>query len=442
MKRLFGAYAYGEGPREGCWWDATADIPAYPPCADSARTDVAIIGAGFTGLSAALHLARAGVSVTVFEAERVGWGASGRNGGFCCLGGGMLGDAALDSRFGAGGRIAFRRSELAAIGLVERIIGEAELDVDRHSDGETILAHRPKDCAALMAEAARLAENYGVCHQMHSTADLADHGMAGPFHGALTINAGFALNPRKYLRGLAAAATASGARLHEGSAVTSLEKGKDGWCLQTSGHLVQADQVIVASNGYSSEDLPDWLAARYLPSQSNVIVTRPLMPSELEAAGWTSRQMAYDTRSLLHYFRLMPDNRFLFGMRGGVFTGARAEERARGRIRADFDAMFPAWRGVETTHSWSGMVCLARDRLPFVGAVPAQEGLWVGLCYHGNGVAMGSYGGALLAELVQGRVPDMPYPNALRAPLRRFELGRWRRAVMPFAYGAFMLADR
>lgn len=173
-----------------------------------------------------------------------------------------------------------------------------------------------------------------------------------------------------------------------------------------------------------------------------MIVTRKLTEDEKASAGWTSDQMAYDTRNLLHYFRLMPDGRFLFGMRGGVLTGAAAEARARKLIRSDFDAMFPAWRDVETTHNWSGMVCVSRDMLPFVGPVPSQRGLWAGLCYHGNGVAMGSYSGALLAQLVQGKTPDMLYPAAVQKPLRRFELGRWRRALMPFAYAGLMLADR
>lgn len=442
MNRIFDAYAYGDGPRAGCWWDASHPNVRRSPMAESTRTDVAIIGGGFTGLSAALHLARSGVSVTVLEAERIGWGASGRNGGFCCLGGGMLDDSALDRMFGQAGRVDFRRTELAAIKLVEATVAEHGIAVDRHSDGETSLAHRPKDLAALQAHAACIDENYGVAHQLHSAGDLAALGMAGPFHGGLTIKAGFGLNPRKYLCGLAQAAEAAGARIFEQSEVTQLTRQVDGWALRSNGHKLRADQVIVATNGYSSEDLPTWLSDRYLPSQSNVIVTRPLTDEELQAAGWTSDQMAYDTRNLLHYFRLMPDRRFLFGMRGGVFTGATSEARAAARVRADFDAMFPAWRGVETTHGWSGLVCLARNRLPFVGAVPDQSGLWAGMCYHGNGVAMGSYSGALLARLVQGKQPDMAYPDALRAPLRRFGLGRLRRAIVPLAYARYWLADR
>jgi glycine/D-amino acid oxidase-like deaminating enzyme len=271
---------------------------------------------------------------------------------------------------------------------------------------------------------------------------LSGLGLSGPFHGALTIEAGFALNPRKYVDGLAEAAESAGALIYEQSAVTDMVRQSGSWELIVKGLTLRADQVIIATNGYSSEDMPKWLAGRYLPSQSNVIVTRPLTDEELSAAGWTSDQMAYDTKNLLHYFRLMPDRRFLFGMRGGLLTGAKAEARASAKIREDFDAMFPAWRSVEADYGWSGMVCVARDMLPFVGQVPDHQGLWAGLCYHGNGVAMGSYSGAMLAELVLGRRPKMRYPAAMKVPLRRFELGRWRRAAMPFVYGALMLADR
>ncbi|WP_299026852.1 FAD-dependent oxidoreductase [uncultured Sulfitobacter sp.] len=442
MKRIFGAYAYGDGPRADCWWDETSDSSQYAPFAETGRTDVAIIGAGFTGISAALHLAQAGVSVTVLDARHVGWGASGRNGGFCCLGGGMASDAALDHRFGKAGRIAYHRTELAAVEMVAHLIETYGINADRHSRGETVLAHRAKDIAALRAHAVTVEENYGVPHYLHGADDLDALGMGGPFHGGLTVEAGFGLNPRKYIDGLARAAVLAGARIYEKSSVSSLARQQGGTVLAVNGHSLTADHVIIATNGYSSDDLPDWLAARYLPSQSNVIVTRPLTDDELAAAGWTTDQMVYDTRNLLHYFRLMPDRRFLFGMRGGLLTGAQAEMRAAAKIRQDFEAMFPAWRGVETAHGWSGMVCLARDMLPFVGQVPDHSGLWAALCYHGNGVAMGTYSGALLAQLVQGRTPDMPYPAAMQTPLRRFELGRFRRAVMPLAYAGLMLADR
>jgi glycine/D-amino acid oxidase-like deaminating enzyme len=162
----------------------------------------------------------------------------------------------------------------------------------------------------------------------------------------------------------------------------------------------------------------------------------------LGAQGWTSGQACYDTRRLLHYFRLMPDNRMLFGVRGGLASSPGSEARAMRRARKDFEHMFPAWRAVETAHGWSGMVCIARNRMPFVGAVPQHPGMFASLCYHGNGVAMGSYSGALIADVVQDKVPQQIYPQVIQRPLAKFELGRFRRAVMPFAYAKFAMSDR
>lgn len=443
MKRIFGAFAYGDGPRHGCWWDETCTILPRGPLSTDTQTDVAIVGAGVTGLSAALHLARAGVGATVVDANDVGWGASGRNGGFCCLGGSKADDAGIESRFGRAGRLAYRRSELEAVRLVERLVDELSLDVDRHSAGETMLAHRASDADAMRVQAATLSENYGFDPVVIEKDSLAAGGFGRFFHGGLTIPAGFGLNPRKYVGGLADAAEAAGATIFGQSGVDRITPAPGHrWHLDINGVTLCADRVIVATNGYSSEDIPDWLRGRFMPGQSNVLVTRPLTTSELEAQGWTTDQMCYDTRNLLHYFRLLPDRRFLFGMRGGLLSGPAAEIRARRRVRADFESMFPAWRDVESAHAWSGMVCLARDLMPFVGAVPGQKGMFAGLCYHGNGVAMGTYSGALLAALAQGKPPDMPFPDAMKTPLRRFELGPLRRLMMPAAYAAYAFADR
>ncbi len=442
MRRIYPEFAYSDGPRAGCWWDETIEMPARDTLDGDRTCDVAIIGAGFTGLSAALHLAEAGVDALVMDNRHVGWGASGRNGGFCCLGGGMMKDAALDAAVGRDGRLEWRQTEVAAVRFVEDLIARFGIDVDCHSEGETQLAHRPSDFEDMKKSVDTLAENYGFEARLTRPEALESEGLNGGFHGALTIPVGFALNPRKYVVGLAAAVEAAGATICENTCVEAIDHVGRAFRLTTPTGHVTAQKMIVATNGYSSEDLPEWLAGRYMPTQSSIIVTRPITQSELGAQGWTSAQASYDTRHLLHYFRLMPDNRMLFGVRGGLMATPGSEARAMRRARADFDRMFPAWKDVETPHGWSGMVCIARRRMPFVGEVPDHPGMFTSLCYHGNGVAMASYSGAVLADLVLGRQTDRVHAKAVQRPLAKFELGRLRRAVMPFAYAGFALSDR
>lgn len=436
MKRIFSAYAYGSGPRETCWWDETIAAPDWPVLQGELSVDVAIIGGGFTGISAALHLAESGATVAVLEAETPGFGASGRNGGFCCLGGAKLSKSGFIRSFGAVAADEFAQTEIEAVNLVAELLGRLDIDADRHSKGETQMAHRPKDM-----ERFRLIAETEPDLTLIEAADLIKHGLNGQFYGALTTPIGFGLNPRKYLFGMAAAAQTSGAQLFQKSAVISLRKDGTGHFLQTALGQVHSDIVLIATNGYSSDDLPDWMAARYMPTQSTILVTRPLSEDELSAQGWTSDQMAYDTRNLLHYFRLMPDRRFLFGNRGGLLSSPAAERRARQRTRRDFEHMFPAWRDVPSENSWSGMVCLSRNQVPYAGPVRDQPGMFAGFAYHGNGVAMGSFTGRMLAGLAGANPQDASVPVAMQSYPGRFPLGRARRILMPPIYAALALGD-
>jgi glycine/D-amino acid oxidase-like deaminating enzyme len=443
MTRIFPAYAYGDGPVAGCYWsDTVSDRQAdFPAVEGDISVEVAIIGAGFTGLSAALHLARDGVDVMVLDAHYPGWGASGRNGGFCCLGGAKASSADIARRFGSAALTGWRQAEKDAVALVSDILTTHGIAADTHSNGETILAHNTRNASALKADVERVKAEYAVDATWHDPAALKEMGMSGPFHGGLTIPVGFGLNPRKYLSGLVGAAHKAGAHIHGNSPVRTMARQGDGFVMGTGQATIRARRLILATNGYSSEDLPPWMAGRYLPAQSNVLVTRPLTQAELDAAGWTSRQMVYDTRNLLHYFRLMPDNRFLFGMRGGLLASPAAEAGINRRARAHFDAMFPAWKDVETPHGWSGMVCFSSNRVPYCGPIPDFPGAFAGFAFHGNGVAMGTYTGALLADLVQGKTTDLPHPAVMQASAPRFPLGRFRRALLPAGYALAGLRD-
>lgn len=439
--RIYEPAAYAASSLKGCYWVQTAPDPAsYPRFEGEGIVEFAVIGAGFTGLSAALRLAEAGADVAVLDAHPPGWGASGRNGGFCCIGGAKASSAQIHRRYGAAEVAKFHAAERAAIELVSKRIATLGLSVDRHSQGELQLAHSPKVFAQMRAEAAQISATYSVQTDLIAPGDLAGMGLnAQGMHGGLRIDLGFALNPRKYALGLAQAVQARGGRIHGDSAVLAIAREGEYHVLTTAHGRVRARHLLIATNGYSSDRLPGWMRSRYLPLQSSVLVTRPLSDDEIAAQGWSSDLMAYDSRNLLHYFRLMPDRRMLFGMRGAVRWSDASQRAHRAATRAHFDAMFPAWSSVETPHFWSGLVCLARDLVPFVGPLGPGETTYAAFAYHGNGVAMGSWSGDQMARLALGLPTDLP--NFFQRSPQRFELGPLRRLSLPLALLHYRLKD-
>ncbi|NDR59068.1 NAD(P)/FAD-dependent oxidoreductase [Aliiruegeria sabulilitoris] len=432
MKRIYEPYGYEDGPAADSFWPRTVRRQNnWDQLDDEVRCDVAVVGGGYTGLSAALHLAETGVDVALLEAHTPGWGASGRNGGFCCLGGSALDSDTMVRKHGEAEARSYYNAERGAVELVAELLERLGIEADLHSRGETMLAHRPEAIPELKAFARKMRAFHGVTCKILPREALAEHGLNSPeFHGAITTPIGFALNPLKYATGLARAARHAGVRIFAHTPAEEMRRVGGSWEISTPSGRLRARKVIFATNGYSSDDLPRWFAGRYMPLQSNIIVTRPMSAAERAEQGWTSNQMCYDSRNLLHYFRLMPDGRMLFGMRGAMRATPEALDEVLRQTRIDFDRFFPAWREVETEHSWSGFVALSRSQTPFVGAIPGMENVFAGMCYHGNGVAMGSYAGRLLAEIVRSGRPTQPWPDLMARPPARFPLGRFRRILL------------
>ncbi|MGE0213795.1 MAG: NAD(P)/FAD-dependent oxidoreductase [Parvibaculaceae bacterium] len=444
--RLYEPSAYDFSRPVDSHWEATAGPLGFAPEALSGGTiaDVAIIGGGYTGLHAALRLTRDfGMDTVVLEAGHIGWGASGRNGGFCCLGSSKLSPAETIAKFGLDAARSFHDAQRQAVEHVEAFLAEHGIDADRTDHGELQLAHKPNRIRELKEEQAFLKATFGVRHRFLDREELAARGTAGPlFHAGLLGPLGFGLHPLKYLRGLARVAHGAGVRLLPGSAVT-------GWCEEAGLHVlstpqgdVRAKHVLVATNGFTDEAIPPELSGTLLPALSTIIVTRRLTDAERAAQGWTSTLVSYDTRNLLHYFRLLPSGHFLFGGRGGTSATPEALAAFARRLRSTFEAMFPAWAHIETEHRWSGLVCLTLGRTPYAGPIPGRERSWLSAAYHGNGVAMASHAGARMADLIAGRLTyEQAFPAVMRVPPARFPLPGLRRALLRAVYLGFGLRD-
>jgi len=445
-RRLYHESAYDPAVPVASYWSAVTPPfgRACPPLDGAATADVAVIGAGYTGLAAAERLARDhGVSVRVLDAGEPGWGASGRNGGFCCIGGAGLSFDELVRRYGLDETRRFFHIQRDAIAGVRAFLSKADPSAVSGPDGELVLAHKPDRAAALKEDVAVLAKAFDLNAPIFDRAGLAEQGVCGPgFHAGALTPIGFAVNPLGYVRARARAAIDAGAIIHAGSAVTGWREEGGRHLLTTARGELRVRTVIVATNGYVPEHIVPPLAGRALPVMSNILVTRPLTEAEWRDGGWTTDRMAFDTRILLHYFRRLPDGRFLFGGRGGLDASPNGLGAMRRRLRRDFEMLFPAWADVETAYFWSGLACLARGLVPFVGPLDGVPNAFAALAYHGNGVAFSGWAGRAVADCaasVDGALGALP--AVVRGPLRPFPFPRFRLAYLRAAYAGFGFID-
>jgi glycine/D-amino acid oxidase-like deaminating enzyme len=407
METLYHPSLYDHAQPVPSLWEALeVERPALgQPLGEEARCDVAVIGGGYTGLSAALHLARDhGVEVRVLEAGPIGWGASGRNGGLCCLAATKLTIAAMIDRFGLEETKRFYGAQLDGIDLVRSLGQDEDIDFEASGDGNLTVAHKPSRFQDLEEEAEALTGLFGIETKLYDKVSFTEIGYDSQEQfGALHVAAGFGLNPLRFALGLGQAAARRGAMLHPGSRVLAWTKEGGEHLLSTSGGRLRARQVIVATNGFTPEDLHPAFGGRLLPVISNIITTRPLSAAELAAQSWITESPVCNTRELLFYFRMLPDKRFLFGARGDL-TG-RPEHGARmGRwLARRLGQVFPAWREVPIEHFWRGLVCMTRTLAPSIGRLAEDPTVWYALGYHGNGVNTAPWAGRLLARLIAGQ---------------------------------------
>lgn len=436
-------YARGR-PVESYWAATGGPEPTGTDALEGDRTtDVAIIGGGYTGLSAAYHLARDhGIEVTVLEAGAIGWGASGRNGGFCGLGGSKLGYGVMAQRYGVPAAAQFFAAQKAGVALVRDLAAEEQIDIEPTGEGEHYVAHRPGRWHVLENMAGTVQRLFGERWPLWRKAELEERLLRSPeAHGCLVVPHYFGLHPMRYVRGLAAAAVRRGARVCARTQVVAWQRSDGRHLLTTSHGTVSARRVLVATNGYTPEGLASDLHGRVLPALSSILVTRPLTAAELAAQGWTRPALIADTRNLLFYIRLLRDSRLLFGARGGTDAAPTALTAHRAWMERRLSEKFPAWKGVEIEHAWSGLVALASDLLPHLGWLDEGRGTMAAMAYHGSGVSFATMLGRAAATRLAGREPDPPLPDFLLSPPPRFALPALRLSILRAAYAAYGIKD-
>lgn len=372
--------------------------PARPALQGRVQADVAVVGAGFAGLSAAIELQKRGRQVVVLEAATVGFGASGRNGGQAIVGY-ASGQGPFEDQLGeADARRAWNMS-LQAIDLIDQNMAEFGIDCDR-VNGYLYVADSRAKARALLADMEDTERRYGFQTDMATGADVARHIASPLYHASAFENRSGHLHPLKYALGLARAAQSLGVTLHEGSPVVGLQHGAHP-VLTTPHGEVHAAQVVLAGNcmlpEFGPRVAPD-LAPRVMPVGTYIIGTAPL-PPELCAQLIPSNAAVCDNNFVLDYFRFSADHRLLFGGRVSYTTKTPAD--LKNTMRQRMVKVFPALRNVEVEYVWGGFVDISMNRAPDFGRV-GQGNVYYLQGFSGHGVALTGLAGRLVAEAMAG----------------------------------------
>jgi len=426
-------------PLESNYWLTTTSMPAGSPHSLPARVDVAIIGAGFTGLSAARRLAKNGAAVVVLEANRIGWGASSRNGGMV-LAGLKLSAQTLLRRYGTGLARLLYASSLAAVDLVEEVVREEHMQCSFSRCGYLEVASKQSHFEAYARSADLLAHEFHHPIRIIPRGELPSEIASDLYFGGLLDDAGGGINPAQYVSALARAAIEAGASIYEQARVERLqrnsENGSAGFLLITGRGSLFAKDVLVATSGYTSGATPE-LKKKIVPIGSFIIATEPL-PESLTRELSPRKRMISDSRHYLHYYRLTPDNRMLFGGRAAFFPETQNTIRRSAEIlRRGMIAVYPQLRDAKLEHAWGGTLDFCFDTMPHAGEI---NGIHFALGYAGHGVAMATYLGSKIAERMSGERVDIPFDKIPfpGAPLGLYNGRPW---FLPLAGAYYRVLD-
>jgi gamma-glutamylputrescine oxidase len=425
------------GAYPASWYAATTlPLPPFPALKGAAHADVVVVGGGYTGLSAALHLAERGYDVVLLDAHRVGWGASGRNGGQ--LGSGQrLDQFKLEKLVGKAAALRLWQLGEEAKQVTHGLIDAHRIDCG-YRPGLVWAGFTPRDTDQLARYADHLNREYGYT----AIAALGPQALQAicpspAYHGGMLDQGAGHLHPLRFALGLARAAAAAGVRVHEHSEVHRIDRGTRAGAqvrVATDAGHVEADHLILAANGYLG-GLDRKVAARVMPINNFIVATEPL---GARVADVLRRDVAVsDARFVVNYFRLTDDNRLLFG--GGETYGYRFPADIAALVRKPMLDIFPSLRDVRIDHAWGGTLAITQHRLPYFARLAPNVLTASG--YSGHGIGTATHAGLLLAEAVAGQAERFDVMAAL--PVQPFPGGTAMRApVLALAMIWFSLRDR
>ncbi len=426
--------------KERNYWLTTVEMPTTDPRRPLPEVvDVAVIGAGFTGLSAARTLSRRGAKVAVLEAQTIGWGASSRNGGMV-LTGLKLGVNKLISMYGRERTQRMYAASLASIDCVEQIVREEQIDCDFARYGHLAVAYKQKHFDNYARQVEVIAREFNHQLRIVPRNELQTEIGSSIYYGGMVDEVSAGVNPARYVAGLARAAMKAGAEIFESARAEKIERearqAVSGWKVSTSRGVLWARDVFVGTSGYTGPATPA-LRKKIIPIGSYIITTE-VLPEALARELSPRNRMIYDSKNYLYYYRLTPDRRMLFGGRAAFFPETEHSIRRSAEIlRRGMIKVYPQLRDAKVEYVWGGTLDFAFDITPHAGQM---DGMYYAVGYAGHGVAMATWQGQKMAEMIAGDKPDnpfvgIPFPGA---PLGLYNGKPW---FLPFAGAWYKFLD-
>ena len=427
------------------YWETTTNTKEnkYNEVNKNIQTNIVVIGGGYTGISCALSLAKNfNEDVVLVEAGHIGWGSSARNAGFCCIPPAKMSVKKMFKKYGKEETKKFFKNTIDGSNFTKNLILEYKIDCDLTGDCNYEVAPHPSYFESIKEEAEVYKNEFGIETEVFSQEEFNQIGHGGKEQfGAFSYKPGFAINPLKFLLGLANEANESGVKIYQKSNVTKIEKNSEKFNVIVNGNIITANKIVMATNGFYKDDLFPNLNDRILPVISNIIITRPLTNEEVKSHNFVTNNPVLNTRNLLFYYRLLRDNRFLFGARGDLIGSEQSSVHKSKIMENQMKKVFPNWEDVEIDFHWRGLVAVTTKFSPSIGKLKDDE-IYYSFGYQANGVNTAPWSGNELAKLIVSNSKEMNISKLYQGLPMKFPFPKLRLFYLKLYLMYYSLMDK
>ena len=445
MKNIYHSDTYKfNTPVSSYWEDLSSENLNLKKVTKNINSEIVVIGGGYTGLLCAINLIENyNLDVVLVEAGKVGWGASSRNAGFCCLPPSKMSFKKMQSIYGKDETKRFFKNSLEGVNYTKELISNYNIDCDVAGENNYVVAHHQSKFNQIREQAEVYKSEFGIKTEIYSKEEfnIIGHGGTEQF-GAFSYKPGFAINPLKFINGLAKYALLKKLKIFEHSKVDKIDKDNGVYILRTKEGCIKTKKIVVATNGFYQEGLIPQIDGRVLPVISNVIVTRKLTDEELNLHNFKTNSPISNSRNLLYYYRKLPDNRILFGTRGD-FKGSDQSNLNRSKDMEKFlKNIFPMWSNVSIDYNWRGLIALSQKLTPSIGKIKNEE-IYYGFGYSGVGVSAAPWTGKQLSKLVySSNSKDLDISKIYKGLPKKFIFPRLRVLYFRLAVLLYIIKDK